>query len=400
VSWKNIELAKVCEVFADGDWIESKDQSDIGIRLIQTGNVGFGRFKARDSKARYINEETFKRLRCTEIKEGDLLVSRLPDPVGRACIIPQLVDKSITAVDCTIIRTKQEILYSNYLNYYCQSPQYFEQVKKNITGATRQRISRSLLGKTLIPLAPLQTQQKIVTKLDAIFTEIDIATAAAEANAKNAEALFQSYLTEVFERGGEDWKLSTLGEYYDVRDGTHDSPKFQDLGYPLVTSKNLKNGNINFEKIQYISKEDYLNISQRSGVKKGDVLMAMIGTIGNPVVVDTDDEFAIKNVALFKTKNSQSPKFLSYYLSSDYVIKKMEKDAKGTTQKFVGLGYLRSFPIKVPNKSSQEKVVEKLGNYENHIKILSNSYVQKLNELLLLKKSILQKAFSGELVKD
>jgi restriction endonuclease S subunit len=251
-----------------------------------------------------------------------------------------------------------------------------------------------------INVPPLATQQKIVAKLDAIFAEIDTATAAAEANANNAEALFQSYLTEVFERGGEGWELSTLGEYYDVRDGTHDSPKFQDLGYPLVTSKNLKNGNINFEKIQYISKEDYLNISQRSGVKKGDVLMAMIGTIGNPVVVDTDNEFAIKNVALFKTNNSQSPKFLSYYLSSDYVIKKMEKDAKGTTQKFVGLGYLRSFPIKVPNKSSQEKVVETLGNYENHIKILSKSYVQKLNELLLLKQSILQRAFSGELVKD
>ena len=308
-------------------------------------------------------------------------------------------NQPIFASDCSTVEVINNKLDITYVYYFLLSKQQYIYNELR-SGAAQPHVYGKDIAKIVISIPSIPTQQKIVAKLDAIFAEIDTATAAAEASANNAKALFQSYLTEVFERGGEGWELSTLGEYYDVRDGTHDSPKFQDLGYPLVTSKNLKNGNINFEKIQYISKEDYLNISQRSGVKKGDVLMAMIGTIGNPVVVDTDNEFAIKNVALFKTNNSQSSKFLSYYLSSDYVIKKMEKDAKGTTQKFVGLGYLRSFPIKVPNKSSQEKVVETLGNYENHIKILSKSYVQKLNELLLLKQSILQRAFSGELVKD
>ena len=308
-------------------------------------------------------------------------------------------NQPIFASDCSTVEVINNKLDITYVYYFLLSKQQYIYNELR-SGAAQPHVYGKDIAKIVISIPSIPTQQKIVAKLDAIFAEIDTATAAAEASANNAKALFQSYLTEVFERGGEGWELSTLGEYYDVRDGTHDSPKFQDLGYPLVTSKNLKNGNINFEKIQYISKEDYLNISQRSGVKKGDVLMAMIGTIGNPVVVDTDNEFAIKNVALFKTNNSQSSKFLSYYLSSDYVIKKMEKDAKGTTQKFVGLGYLRSFPIKFPNKSSQEKVVETLGNYENHIKILSKSYVQKLNELLLLKQSILQRAFSGELVKD
>ena len=97
-------LADVCEVFADGDWVESKDQSPNGIRLIQTGNVGQGVFKARSEKARYISEATFKRLRCTEIFEGDCLISRLPDPVGRSCILPDTGERMITAVDCTIVR--------------------------------------------------------------------------------------------------------------------------------------------------------------------------------------------------------------------------------------------------------------------------------------------------------
>ena len=85
----SIKLSSLCSTFADGDWIESKDQSELGIRLIQTGNVGNGFFKDKEEKSRYISEETFDNLHCTEIYPGDILVSRLPDPIGRACIIPQ-----------------------------------------------------------------------------------------------------------------------------------------------------------------------------------------------------------------------------------------------------------------------------------------------------------------------
>ena len=106
--WKTRELASVCEVFTDGDWIESKDQSDAGVRLIQTGNVGEGVFKDRSEKARFVSSETFTRLRCTEIVPGDCLISRLPDPVGRACIVPDTGESMITAVDCTIVRFQKD----------------------------------------------------------------------------------------------------------------------------------------------------------------------------------------------------------------------------------------------------------------------------------------------------
>src|SRR5450759_1569355 len=102
--WEIKSLSEVCTFFNDGNWIESKDQSENGYRLIQTGNVGIGEFKNKSGKERYVSEETFKRLRCTEIFEGDILVSRLPDPVGRTCMVPFLNQKMITAVDCTIIR--------------------------------------------------------------------------------------------------------------------------------------------------------------------------------------------------------------------------------------------------------------------------------------------------------
>lgn len=97
-----MRLEDICTVFTDGDWIESKDQADEGIRLIQTGNIGMGAYLEKEEKAKYISEETFNKLKCTEIFSGDILVSRLPEPVGRACIIPEKKERMITAVDCTI----------------------------------------------------------------------------------------------------------------------------------------------------------------------------------------------------------------------------------------------------------------------------------------------------------
>lgn len=144
--WGVKRLESICELFADGDWIESKDQSSSGVRLIQTGNVGIGFFKDRGEKARYISEDTFARLRCTEVKKGDCLISRLPDPVGRACVLPDTSEKMITAVDCTIIRFQNKVVLPEWFVFYSLSKEYQEAINTHVTGATRQRISRKNLG--------------------------------------------------------------------------------------------------------------------------------------------------------------------------------------------------------------------------------------------------------------
>ena len=102
-----MRLEDICTVFTDGDWIESKDQSESGIRLVQTGNIGEGTYLEKEARAKYISEGTFDKLKCTEIFSGDILVSRLPEPVGRACIVPEKAERMITAVDCTICSKRQ-----------------------------------------------------------------------------------------------------------------------------------------------------------------------------------------------------------------------------------------------------------------------------------------------------
>ncbi len=163
------------------------------------------------------------------------------------------------------------------------------------------------------------------------------------------------------------WQLSKLGEIYDVRDGTHDSPKYQTTGFPLITSKNLKEGELSFANVNLINELDYKKINERSRVHKGDVLFAMIGTIGNPTLVTVEPNFAIKNVALLKIPSTQSGAFLKYYLASEAVISKMTMEAKGTTQKFVGLGYLRDFPIPLPPLPEQHRIVAILDAAFDHI---------------------------------
>lgn len=209
--WNIEKLGNVCQVFADGDWIESKDQSPKGIRLIQTGNVGEGIFKDRAEKARYISEKTFERLRCTEIFEGDCLISRLPDPVGRACILPDTGEKMITAVDCTIIRFDKKKVIPEFFNYYSQSDQYLNDVDHETTGTTRKRISRSKLAEIEIPIPPLPEQQRIVSVLDEAFASIAQAKSNAERNLVNARELFEAVSREIFE-DGEDWDEKLLGD--------------------------------------------------------------------------------------------------------------------------------------------------------------------------------------------
>lgn len=159
---ERVALSSLCDTFIDGDWIEAKDQSGSGIRLIQTGNVGVGTFKDKGDRARYISEETFNRLNCTEVVEGDILISRLPEPVGRACIIPAGLGKSITAVDCTIIRLNDKVL-PKFFVAFTNTPDYAMQIKKVLSGTTRLRVSRANLGKIQVPLPSIDKQQLFVT---------------------------------------------------------------------------------------------------------------------------------------------------------------------------------------------------------------------------------------------
>ena len=158
-------IKSVSKFIVDGDWIESKDQSPEGIRLVQTGNIGIGEYLDKHNRAKYISEETFERLNCTELVVGDILVSRLPDPIGRACVVPKSIGKAITAVDCTIVRLDPERCDTQYFVQYTQSELYQNRLSQFFAGSTRTRISRKNLEQIEIPLPTISEQKRIASTL-------------------------------------------------------------------------------------------------------------------------------------------------------------------------------------------------------------------------------------------
>jgi type I restriction enzyme S subunit len=288
-------------------------------------------------------------------------------------------------------------LKREYLLYWLLSNETVDRINATCTGARMPRANVNELLGFEFPLPSLSEQHRIVAILDEAFAGIATAKANAEKNLQNARALFESHLQAVFSQRGEGWMERSLGEVYDVRDGTHDSPKYHTVGYPLITSKNLKRDGLSFDEVNLISEIDYVKINQRSAVHKGDVLFAMIGTIGNPALVTVEPNFAIKNVALFKIPNGQSGAFLKHYLASGWVNAKMMQEAKGATQKFVGLGYLRNFPINLPPLEKQVEIVKTLNEWSTETQRLESIYQRKLAALDELKKSLLHQAFSGQL---
>lgn len=167
----------------------------------------------------------------------------------------------------------------------------------------------------------------------------------------------------------DNWNIKKLKDICDVRDGTHDSPKYYDVGIPFITSKNLMENKIDFENVNFIKVSDHKKISERSFVEKGDILFGMIGTVGKPVVVNVDFEFSIKNVALLKF--SKSNNFINSYaiqvLKSSIISDQFKRKSDGGVQNFVSLNTIRSLEIPVPPLPQQKKIAKILSTCDEVI---------------------------------
>ena len=158
----------------------------------------------------------------------------------------------------------------------------------------------------------------------------------------------------------ESWKWVRLSDIIDVRDGTHDSPKYVPMGIPLVTSKNLSNGTIDYGNVKYITQEDADKINARSMVDDDDILFAMIGSIGNPVLVKKDREFCIKNMALFKKHANTDISMRYMYWFFFFIQYKLKKEASGGVQSFISLTRFREYLVPLPPFAEQKRIVAKI----------------------------------------
>jgi len=196
----------------------------------------------------------------------------------------------------------------------------------------------------------------------------------------------------------EHWTTPKLSFYCEVKDGTHSTPTYVDEGYPLVTQKDITKGKLDFSKTKNISKEDYDEINKRSNVVYGDIIMSMIGSIGNPTIVDTETPFSIKNVCLFKTSESnERTNFIHYFLNSSVLMTELELKSRGGVQGFVSLDVLRNITFIKPPLSEQTQIVSYLDEQTQLIDKNIQTEEKKIELLKEYRQSLISEVVTGKI---
>lgn len=339
----------------------------------------------------YITKDKYEELKRFSVEPGDYIMS-CSGTIGELYKIPNGAEQGV--INQALLKIKiGKTLDENYFSYI------FKHNLKNLetkgSGIKNVTSIKFLKDEFDIPVPSKEEQEKIASFFSLIDEKISLQGEKVEALKDYKKGMMQKIFSRELRfkddegRDYPEWEEKKLSEVSDVRDGTHDSPKYVESGYRFITSKNLySNGKIDFSDISYISEEDYININKRSKVDIGDILFGMIGTIGNPVLVE-ESEFAIKNVALIKEKDDLLNKYLIQVLNSSIISRQFYTLNSGGTQKFIALGVIRDLVIPVPNKEEQIKIANFLCNLDKRI----DKEQEKLDSLNEYKKGLLQQMF-------
>ncbi|AZA52057.1 restriction endonuclease subunit S [Chryseobacterium sp. G0201] len=358
-------------------------------------------FKIENELVPYINDDISLEKIPNEnfLKVKDLVIADASedyDDIGKCLEIIDLNEEDVLAgLHTFIARPDLHDIALGFGNYLMKSDYSKIQIKTIAQGTKVLSISTTRLSEIKVNIPSIEEQTKIANFLSAVDEKLNLL--------KEKKVLLEDYKKGIMQKifnqeirfkdnngnDFEDWEKVVLGNISDVRDGTHDSPKYVDNGYPLITSKNLNsNGKLDFKNVEFITQIDFDKINKRSKVDIGDIIFGMIGTIGNPVLLKSD-EFAIKNVALIKEKKDLKNSFLIHYLNSSLILNQFKKENVGGTQKFLSLGIIRNLEILLPSIGEQTKIANFLSGIDEKIELVSNQ-IQDTQEY---KKGLLQQMF-------
>jgi len=369
-------IQELTDLFVDGNWVERKDQAKEGIRLVQTGNVGKGEYLDKIKNSRYISENKFIELKCTEVYPGDVLISRLPDPVGRACIVPDIGNQMITAVDCTIVRfNKNKMLPSLFINY-TKTDGYYKNISQYLTGASRRRISRSNLAKVKIPVPPLKVQKSIVAEIDTYQKIID-----------GARQVVDNYKPSF--KIDPEWDVVELKKLCQFKRGPFGGALKKEIfvkdGYKVYEQKHaIKN---NFEIGTYYITSEKFKEMKPFAIKTNDLIISCSGTMGKIAIVPEQFKPGIINQALLKLTpaiDKVLPIYIKNILESDFIQNKYFRNTSGAAiQNVASVKVLKSIKIPFPQRKVQKEIISKLKTEQEFVngnKQLIDIYEQKIKD--------------------
>lgn len=396
--WEQRKLTNLCEKFTDGDWIEAKDQSDSGVRLVQTGNVGVTEYLDKPNNKKWISFETFEQLHCEEVYPGDILISRLPEPAGRACIMPNLGTKMITAVDCTIVRPNA-VTSTRFLLQYLSSQAYFDAVNTCLAGGTRQRISRGNLAQFNVPIPSSKIEQE---KIGEILEKLDTLITLHQRKYEKLVNIKKSMLDKMFPKNGasvpeirfkgftDPWEQRKLGDVADIVGG----------GTPSTNNPNYWDGDIDWYAPAEIAGQIYFDSSQRKiteqGYENSSAKMLPPGT------VLFTSRAGIGKTAILSKKGCTNQGFQSIVpyndeLDSYFVFSRTDElkqygELVGAGSTFVEVSgkQMAAMNLKMPTTIEEQQTI---GRFFKRLDTLITLHQRKLEKLQNIKKSCLEKMF-------
>ncbi len=384
------------ERFDDGDWIEAEFLADSGIRLLQTGNIGIGSFTDKESK-KYISEDTFSILRCKTVRPGDILICRLAEPAGRACIVPTLEDdKIITAVDVTIFRPLEEVVNRQYLVQYFSAPSWLAAVNERCGGSTRTRISRGSLATVPVLLPPTLAEQEAIASAlgdaDALIESLERLLAKKRDVKQGA---MQELLTARRRLPGftGKWETKRLGTVSEMGSGGTPSssvPAYYDGDIPWVSISDMtKTGKVIMSTDRNISRAGFTN-SAAQMFPAGTVLYAMYASLGECCIagISLCSSQAILGI---RPHDILDKEFLFYFLSS------IKSDVKTLgqqgTQANLNKGMVQDFLLCLPSRSEQAAITAVLSDMDAEIAALE----AKLSKARAIKQGMMQELLTGRI---
>lgn len=349
-----------------GKTLDSNKNTGKPYPYLCAANVGYGEFNLSNTKEILLEENELERY---AVKYGDLLICEGGD-TGRCAIWksdkPIYYQNALHRVRCN------DDIYNKFIMY---SIHYYKKVgiiDKLSHGRTIKHFTQKGLNRLNFYIPQYNIQQAIASELDAIQTMID----GYKAQLADLDTLAQSIFLDMFGdpvANPKGWDKHILNEICDVRDGTHDSPKYIENGIPLITSKNIVDGKIDFSDTKNISISDADAINKRSKVDNGDIIMPMIGAIGSPIIVEEIKPFCIKNVALIKFNNANVINiYIKHLLSSSSFDEYMHKINKGVAQKFISLKVIRNFNIPLPSLSLQQQFAHRIEAIEKQKELIKS----------------------------
>ena len=387
MKFDTIKLSELAEIQTGpfGSQLHKEDYVVNGTPIVTVEHLGNRKFTEQNLPC--VSDKDKERLKKYMLKTGDIVFSRVGS-VDRCSYVSAEYEGWMFSGRCLRVRPC-EILNSEYLYYFFSLKETKQFVRNIATGATMPSINTKFMGEVPIRVPSMEAQNKIASILWMIDDKIELNEKINNNLEQQAQTLFDNFYDSL------SGQSCILSEIIDISDGTHDSPKATEHGYPLVTSKHLLPFGVDTSSANIISKADYDKVNERSKVNTGDILISMIGTVGLiSYVIDSPVEFAIKNVGLFKTsKHPSLDLYILYYLKNKSTTQHIEKCLAGSTQKYISLGELRKLPIVVPSPDELAAYNLVVRPIVSEIALL----MQENRRLSNLRDTLLPKLMSGEL---